>query len=269
MRLPHASARDLSYSAVFRANVIMIAASRSAFFFAFASCLPLAGCLVSFEDYPVGNLTQAAGGTAPASGTAGGEAPAPTFPIDDFEDGDNQVLLLAGRDGYWFTSNDGSSPGKQTPDPRAPANPELLVPPHGASTRAMHTTGSGFNIWGALVGLNFHADGTGALPYNVGAYQGLIFSAKLGRNGALSKARLALTNSDTLYGCTVCDDHFGTTVTVGNEFQAIRVPFADLKQAGFGKPLLTTFDATRVYALQLSWTKGQVFDLWIDDISFY
>ncbi|MDP9001239.1 MAG: hypothetical protein M3O46_14150, partial [Myxococcota bacterium] len=36
--------------------------------------------------------------------------------IDDFEDGDNQLVKIGGRDGYWFTSHDekGSTIGPNT-----------------------------------------------------------------------------------------------------------------------------------------------------------
>ncbi len=208
-----------------------------------------------------------AGSGMAGSGMAGSGASASTLLIDDFEDGNNQVSLVAGRNGYWFTSNDGT--GQQTPDPHAPALPELLAPPRGASKRAMHTTGSGFSVWGALLGANFVAVGPTAMPYDISAYRGISFLAKLGKVGVTDEARLSITNYDTLYGCTVCDDHFGANVTFTDAFQTIQVPFASLKQTGFGRPVLTTFDTTRAYALQISWANAETFDVWIDDITFY
>jgi hypothetical protein len=249
-------------------------AVRAACCLALAPCLVLTGCLVSFEDYPVGPLGSADAG-APATGGAasetggasGADAAASTLLIDDFEDGNSQVLLNAGRNGYWFTANDGT--GMQSPDPHADALPELLSPPRGMSTRALHTSGSGFSVWGALVGANFVAVGMTAMPYSISAYQGVTFTAKLGRVGVTAKARLSITNYDTLYGCTTCDDHFGATVTFSDAFQTIQVPFASLKQTGFGKPLLPTFATDRAYSLQFSWAKAETFDVWIDDVSFY
>jgi hypothetical protein len=241
---------------------------------ALAPCLVLTGCLVSFEDYPVGPLGSGGasalatgGASSEAGGASGANTGASTLLIDDFEDGNSQVLLNAGRNGYWFTANDGT--GMQSPDPHADALPELLSPPRGMSTRALHTSGSGFSVWGALVGANFVAVGMTAMPYSISAYQGVTFTAKLGRVGVTAKARLAITNYDTLYGCTTCDDHFGATVTFSDVFQTIQVPFASLKQTGFGKPLLQTFDTDRTYTLQFSWAKAETFDVWIDDVSFY
>ncbi len=250
----------------------MTVVARTAPALVLSSCLILTGCLVSFEDFPVGDLGSSGAGAsasagATSSGLAGSGASASTLLIDDFEDGNNQVSLIAGRNGYWFTSNDGT--GQQSPDPHAEALPTLLVPPRGESTRALHTTGSGFTVWGALVGANFVATGPAAMPYNISAYRGISFVAKLGKVGVTDNARLSITNYDTLYGCMVCDDHFGASVTFTDVFQTIQVPFASLKQTGFGKPLLPTFDTTRAYALQIGWAKAEAFDVWIDDVTFY
>jgi hypothetical protein len=249
-------------------------AVRTACCLALAPCLVLTGCLVSFEDYPVGPLGSIdagslamAGAASETGGTGGANSGASTLLLDDFEDGNSQVLLNAGRDGYWFTANDGT--GVQSPDPHADALPELLNPPRGMSTRALHTSGSGFSIWGALVGANFVSVGMTAMPYSISPYQGVTFTAKLGRAGVTAKSWLAITNYDTLYGCTTCDDHFGATVTFSDVFQTIQVPFASLKQTGFGKPLLPKFDTDRTYTLQFSWAKAETFDVWIDDVSFY
>jgi hypothetical protein len=188
--------------------------------------------------------------------------------IDDFEDGDDQLMRIAGRDGSWFVSNDGSYRSQQTPDPGMDTLPSLLAPPRGTSTRAMHTTGSGFTNWGALIGANFLM-GTTPSPYDISAHQGLTFAAKIGNPMAARLLRVSIRNYDTLYGCTDCGDHFGAPATLGEAFQTIIVPFSSFKQQGWGKPQMATFDATRTYAVTFVWAARQNFDVWIDDLSFY
>ncbi|HWZ88466.1 MAG TPA: hypothetical protein VNW92_06435, partial [Polyangiaceae bacterium] len=170
-------------------------------------------------------------------------------------------------DGLWFTSNDGSGQGQQTPD--ANALPSLLVPARGASTRAMHTTGMNFSNWGALVGANFVATGKTAMPYNASAYQGVTFTAKMGRTGTTAAMRVSISDYDTLFACQVCNDPFGAVVTLTLNFQTFQVPFSSFKQAGFGRQQAKAFDPTRAYSLLFSWTANQTFDVWIDDVSFY
>ncbi|HEX3773435.1 MAG TPA: hypothetical protein VHV51_03165 [Polyangiaceae bacterium] len=287
----------------------------------FAIGLPLGGCMVSFQDYPLasggssgaGTVTANAGdsssagsnaagstssggddsgsanggsasggidqggsaGSAPGGagdvggiggvGGVGGIGMPPSNLIDDFEDGDAQLLLLGGRDGSWFVTNDGH--GQQTPPPNGPTLPSLLMPPRGLSTRAMHTTGSGFSVWGAALGVNF-LSGMMPPPYDISMYQGLTFAVKLGKETAVKPMRVSIADYDTTYGCKTCGDHFGVNVNVGDAFATVQVPFLSFKQLGFGTPV-RAFDPTRTYTVYFSWTQNQTFDVWIDDLSFY
>ncbi|HEY4103021.1 MAG TPA: hypothetical protein VGM44_03985 [Polyangiaceae bacterium] len=273
----------------------------------FAIGLPLGGCFVSFQDYPLatggssgtnvvtanaGDSSSAGstrggsdsgggdqggssvdggteqGGTAGSSaGGAGGVDTASIDLIDDFEDGDAQLSLVGGRDGSWFITNDGH--GQQTPLPNGPTLPSLLMPPRGMSTRAMHTTGSGFSVWGAALGVNF-LSGMAPPPYDVSMYQGLTFALKLGKPTAVKPMRVAVSDYDTTYGCRTCGDHFGSSVNAGDEFTIIQLPFSSFKQLGFGTaPPSHAFDPKRTYTVYFSWTQNQTFDVWIDDLSFY
>jgi len=89
------------------------------------------------------------------SGCPGGLVPAADGLIDDFEDGDNQTTLEAGRDGYWYTAHDS-------------LGSEYTIPAQGFSTAeggadgsamAIHIkgkTGSGGDqAWGIELGMNF------------------------------------------------------------------------------------------------------------------
>jgi hypothetical protein len=207
-----------------------------------------------------------AGGTA-AGGSGGTDLRLSDSMIDDFEDGDGHILPLAGRNGSWFISNDGT--GQQIPASDAYALPSLLSPPNGTSTRALHTSGSNFTVWGAVIGASFLVSGTTIEPYDISAYHGVSFSAKLGKTTAAKQVRLSIRDYDTFIGCTTCGDSFGTTVTLGDTFQSISVPFSSLKQLGWGMPQPAAFDPKRTYGLTFSWLPHVTFDVWFDDLSFY
>jgi hypothetical protein len=281
----------------------MLDALRTISALAFAICLPLTGCLVSFEDYPVGTLggpngshggssdlggSSAAGGLsaggldapaldaggANAGGTSQGGsdtvgsagAPASGLMIDDFEDDDSQVLLNAGRDGSWFVLNDMA--GQQTPTAYGDFC-SLLIPARGTSTRALHTSGSGFTVWGALVGANFAVNGAVAAAYDISAHQGVTFWAKLGKASATKDMRVSIRTYETVYACSSCGDHFGSVAALSDTFQSFQLPFSSMNQVGWGKPQVTTFDLARAYAVIFGWGVDQPFDAWIDDVSFY
>src|SRR6478609_9180543 len=175
-------------------------------FLAWSRLAPLAllsGCLVSFNDYPVGDLGSkgasagssgtdavagstaetggsggslqlsggtgavAAGGTEIAGGpTDAGGAAAEVDPnlIDDFEDGDDEILEQQGRKGAWFVQNDGS--GAQTPEASARALPSDFMLARSGSTRGMHTSGGPFAMWGALIGTSLASNGADEAPYD-------------------------------------------------------------------------------------------------------
>ncbi len=213
-----------------------------------------------------GSGGEPAGGSA-AGGTGGSSMPPSDLLIDDFEDGNSQVVLVAGRNGSWFVSNDGTA--QQTPAPAEPTLPSLLSPPSGASTRALHTTGSGFYIWGAMVGANFVVTGATAMPYDISTHQGLTFTAKIGKPWSVKQVRVSIRNYDTLYACTTCGDHFGATATMSDTFATIVVPFSSFKQQGWGRPLVASFATNKTYAVTFLWAAHQTFDVWIDDVAFY
>jgi hypothetical protein len=261
--------------------------------------------LVSFEDYPLarGGATagdSSLGGSAPGGSSSGGDAQGGSASggedvggtsaggtpsggsggsgggdigpdqllIDDFEDGDSQLLPNAGRNGAWFTSNDGSS--QQNPNPNGDCLPLLLSPPRPGSTRALHTTGANFTTWGALIGANFSVNGAAVQAYDISAHTGITFSARLGKSTAAKMMRVQISDANTMNvpGCTGCGDHFGTTVYLGDMFQTFRVPFAMFKQQGWGKQF-PAFDATKAFTLSFLWGPRQTFDAWIDDVAFY
>ncbi len=280
--------------------------------------LALPGCLVSFNDYPLGDPQDApsstggksstsgassggkvatggaggasgrggasSGGTSvlPTSGSStagdndagspepgtGGSATVPNpLLIDDFEDGNAAILAQQGRSGSWYVANDGK--GMQTPP--ASLSPSPLEPPRAASPHGAHTFGGPFLTWGALIGTTFASSGNTGIAYDVSGYQGVRFWVRYG--GALpnpaKQVRFSLRTPATIMGCTVCGDHFGAAIPLTAQWVQVEVPFATLKQSGYGRPVLGTPDLKHAMGMELLFPANVAFDLWIDDVEFY
>jgi hypothetical protein len=194
--------------------------------------------------------------------------------IDDMEDADQRIASLAGRTGYWWTSNDGT--GSQYPSPTDTYLPELLEAARGTSTYAIHAAGSGFSIWGAVVKLDFNNSASGlgggmGSPgiYDVSAYNGITFYAR----GAGS-LRVEVRTTPTVLvaeggSCsTYCNDHYGKTfISLTSSWAPYTMAWSELMQRGFG----TTTAWTPNSALGLQFLPGSLtsFDVWIDDVRFY
>lgn len=266
--------------------------------------LALPSCVVSFHDYPLGELEGESGGSAanagkgglgsagdsvlPIGGNAsnggsssteagsseGGNAGATLFGasvIDDFEDGDEQILPLEGRSGSWYIGNDGQ--GMQTPKGDSLVKPSLLEPARTGSTRGAHTFGGPFQVWGALIGTSLgYGDGK-ALPYDLSRYSGIrlwVRSGSMAPNAAKSvRLNLPMVGTNPGGGCTACSDHFGADIPLTSKWEQVEVPFSSLKQMGYGAPKLPGPDLQHVVSLQLAFPKGVAFDLWIDDVVLY
>jgi hypothetical protein len=212
--------------------------------------------------------------------------------IDNMEDRTGSIADVGGRNGPWFTYNDETLTGQQTPKAGAVFSPSANDPPRlipeslggGESHYAAQTTGSGFTTWGAGMGFNFLADASTA--YDASAYLGFVFWGRIGSqvgedDGGVFTIRLNVPdmNTDPRGGvCSeagmTCNDFFGRELLFSTEWQEFVVLFADLGQSGFGTPE-PAVDAANVYACQFlistdanNDNSGQAFDLWIDDIYF-
>lgn len=259
---------------------------------------------MSFQDYPLGDISGGAAG-ANSQGGAGGPSVLPgggslsgggdstadagaglgdggtdtggsstllgSGLIDDFEDGDDQISPLEGRSGGWYAGNDGQ--GMQTPRSDQRLEPSVLEPPRAGSTRAAHTFGGPFQVWGALIGASLGYAAGQAAPHDISKYRGVRLWLRSGSNSGMQakSVRLNLPTAATNPGggCTSCNDHFGVDIPLSSSWQLVEVPFSSLKQLGFGVPKLPAFDAKRVVSLQLAFPKGVSFDLWVDDVSLY
>lgn len=295
----------------------------------------LPGCLVSFNDYPVGDWSTAGSGgvanagnasvagqpaasggstlvpmagsasggssgggggggasTAGSGGSApidvggtesqlggspdlggGGEPPMQGEPslIDDFEDGDDRILEQQGREGTWFVSNDGT--GFQIPASGARVLPTPFMMPRAGSTRGLHTSGGPFETWGAIIGTSLASADDQALPYDLSGFHGIklwVRSNSMSLSAA-KEVRLNLPTPATTSGgpCTICEDHFGAPIPLTAKWVQVDVPFANLRQSGFGRPQHAKADLTVVTSLEFQFPENVSFDLWIDDIELY
>jgi hypothetical protein len=232
-----------------------------------------------------GSAGTATGGTNAVAGNGGGGmgGAAPQLDlIDDLEDGNRTVRLVANpkRDGLWDTGNDGS--GSQAPAPGSFA-PTLLSGngPHGTDDYAAYTKGSGFTGYGAFLKVDMRNwpvyDETP--PYDASPYSGISFWAKVGAGSTkLVRIRFVSGDSDPRGGkCQppsanpphdqLCFNHYFAELTLGTEWKLYTVPFADFSQGVDGK-LSPQIDLAEMYGLEFLFAGGSGFELWLDDLSF-
>jgi hypothetical protein len=273
-----------------------------------AALLTASGCS-STADYsppppgPDGGLDGAAGssggnsGNGGNSGTAGASTPTtsncgdtsgpvdPTALIDNMEAGGYTILMEGGRNGSWWAGGDAVSPGAGI-DPNGDAYSEVI--PGGGrcgSLRALHVTGHGFTSW-AQVSASMRygsVDGgtAGLLPYDAHIRSGVIFWARIGDTSA-NKVRLSVSDKYSRPEGGICDDSASATtktacydtfgvdlLPLSQTWTQYRVPFGGLGQRGFGLPEMSGLDTTSIYTIQFDFYPNEIFDFWLDDISFY
>jgi hypothetical protein len=190
------------------------------------------------------------------------------------EEASGNIINQGGRSGSWFTYNDGT--GMQTPQAGGVCLP-TLIPGGGrcGSLHAMNTFGSGFSgmSYGAGLGFNLNAPTATRMPYDVSAFTGIAFWAMSTSSSfqpvqlqVLEQATTPTTSGGT---CTTgCNDHYSTGVVFpANSWVQVAVPFAMLKQQGFGTKV--AWDPTTVLAVQFVVNPATMFNIWVDDIGLY
>jgi hypothetical protein len=262
-----------------------------------AALLTASGCS-STADYspPVtgagGGLGGAAGGrggggAAGASASSCGDTSGPVDPtaiIDDMEATSPLTLMVGGRNGAWWAGGDTVSPGAKI-EPTGDASSEVI--PGGGrcgSQHAMHVTGQGFTVWSQLsVSMRYGAvDGgtQGLLPYDAHIRTGLTFWARIGDTSA-AQVRLSVSDKYTRPEGGLCDVSASATTTtacydnsgvdlapLGQTWTQYRIPFGGLAQRNFGLREASV-DTSSIYTIQFDFYPNEIFDFWLDDISFY
>jgi hypothetical protein len=222
-----------------------------------------------------GSSASAAGGSASAAGGASSSGACGTVTIlpanliDDMAAGTAAILTQGGRIGAWYTYNDGTAAGVQTPAAHAKCTPELIPGGYCGSTRAQHTSGSGFAQWGAGIAFDLNGAVMGSpMPYDVSAFTGIVFSAR-----GTPTVRFMVTEMATIPvaqggSCTSkCSDSYGTSVALGSAWAQYAIPFSSLKQIGWGTQV--AFQPKTVLSVLFQVAQYESFDLWITDIGFY
>jgi hypothetical protein len=208
-----------------------------------------------------------------AGGAAGSGGSSPLEMIDDFEEEDGFILLSHKRNGPWYILNDDTVGGVESPFMSSPLTGANARP---GSSAGLHMTATGFTGWGAGVGFDFVNEAGKKVAYDVSAYTGILFYAKIASGAEASmKVLMPTIYSDPDGGkCTgttgpnACNDHFSYQVSpLTTAWAAYQFSFTDLVQQGFGL-MQSSFDPTSVYSLQFTLTNKLAIDLWLDDIAF-
>lgn len=257
-----------------RAVVAMVAAMTM-----LAACEP--GTLV--PDAGGGSTGTGEGGTG---GTvcltcAGGQ-------LSDFEDlAAATVLMEGGRNGYWYTYNDGSATCAQEPAVGATyvgAAPPTLAPGTIGSL-ALHAMWTGCDTWGAGIGADINTPVTAGgiysgpkVAYDLTPYTGITFWA-MATPGTDTQLRVKLPmRAETRVedgglciqsSTSNCSDDWGEkfSLPTNGNWKQITVRFSDpgFLQQGWGAAY--AWDPTDVTSIQIQASdSAQTYDFWIDDV---
>jgi hypothetical protein len=188
-----------------------------------------------------GGTAGASAGAAGLGGTmnvdsmagAGGGEPSSSLLIDDFKDGDTRAIEPLG---WWYPINDKT----------AFQDFGIQAATIGATSRyALHTSGNGFQQWGAAIGLDLTAMG---MPLNATAYANLCFTARI-ESGATPSIQVHLLRGG---------DHYAKSLSLSESWTRSCVAFADLMGAD-SAPLPTD----QLNALQFFFPPQSRFDFWL------
>lgn len=219
----------------------------------------LAACddalLAAFEQAPIQGGAGAPGLDADAGGSGGQKGsdslagaglagantiePNPPSPfIDDFEDGDTRAKEPRG---WWYPVNDGTGTQGFGIEPASPAN---------GSVYALRTHGSGFQDWGAAVGVDLVGDST---PFDASTYDKLCFGAHIEAD----------TSSAIQVHLIRDGQHYIKDVSLSETWTSYCLPLVDFIGSD-----ATAFVPNELIALQFFFPPKAPFALWLDDVEF-
>jgi hypothetical protein len=172
--------------------------------------------------------------------------------IDDFEDGNNAIVAVAGRNGYWTSMNNLSST-------MIDAGPSNACAARGGW--AGRFSAAGFTSHGASWTGYFSAPSPGIVPYDGEAYSGVSFWAAVVDEKGPFPVELGVSTMDTIGSY----EYYGTTVQLTNSWQRFVLPFSSLTQTGTGTRYPMRLEALVAFII---WPAQGDFDIWIDDVRF-
>jgi hypothetical protein len=201
--------------------------------------------------------------------------------IDDMEteDGLGRTCETDLRSGSWYVYDDvnGMSEPAGTREPEGYPSPFPLTEidtPRGENTRAIYVKGGGFTGFGGGVGTTLvPGNQAQATFWDASAYAGvsfwargagtLFFQAILAQTRAASEEYPGLCQPTLALNCN--DGYVSSAIALTDEWVEYVIPFATLKQEGWGHPVLWTYDLN---ALEFRWGTDENFEFWIDDARF-
>jgi hypothetical protein len=220
----------------------------------FAGWLLLAcddGVLRAFEPHapvvgggggaPIAGAGGGGGGTTsvdPAAGT-GNAGPSSPLLIDDFEDGDSRAEEPLG---WWYPVNDKTGTQGFGIEPVSRGT---------ASVYALRTYGSGFQSWGAALGVNLIGE---AAPLRAQSSEQLCFEARVDADTSNAIEVHFLVEGD--------EQHYVQSVLLSETWARYCLPLSDFSDLN-GAVLVPN----ALIALQLFFPSGSPFALSLDDVS--
>lgn len=194
----------------------------------------------------------------------------PTELVDDFDDGDSQIPEVGGRDGQWFSLNDGSG-GFQSPGISG-WNGLIMKPVNeDEENRALHYIGADFT--GTGKGDGWHLFGTqlaAGTPYDLSAFDGISFWVRTDCEiPAAEQAALRVAISDSQSeGSAGAVDHSGTSIDMelSTEWKQLKLPFDNFTRR-FGSSAI--FEQEGGITIYFSPSTEGTLDIWIDDLVLY
>jgi hypothetical protein len=183
--------------------------------------------------------------------------------LDDFEDGNNQLTNMAGRDGYWWVSVDKAGSKFTTPA-------QGFEPEDGVAHMVGETVkGTPEDAWGVTFGSNF-VSSQGSL-YDASMYAGISFRAKASLESTKT-VRFGVSDVNTHPDagiCKTCWNHFRKDITLTTEWKEYKVLFSEMKQRdGWGDPRPSSITPDQLMAFNFDFEGGQKFEIWLDDLQF-
>jgi hypothetical protein len=183
--------------------------------------------------------------------------------IDDFEDGNTQVLPNDRRDGYWHVIRDDSPTGQlNLAEPPLPESGGA-----NGSSRAMHLSGLGFTRWGAGLSVDLRREGN---PYDASLEQGIEFWARGNTPLRLVFIQRNLLDGHPCAGCpessSECGAFYVADVALSGDWARVSVPWSSLRQSTSGS---TPFAPSELMTIKIEAPAAAAFEFWLDDVGFY
>ncbi len=216
----------------------------------------------------------ASAGAAGSAGAGGTVEPGATESIDDMEDGDPEIVVSGGRNGYWYAGGDLTVGATTDPPSTKYAMAQLAASDR--STYAAHLKAVGFNDWGSVMGFNF-TEQSGVKPYDASAFCGVQF---WGKAAAATNVRVRIPDIDTHQegmvckpvgaAGTACYDHFGAQAAFTTAWKSFTIKFTDVMQIGTGyHPADGKIKTAKLFALEWALPGlGKTWEIWVDDVEF-